>query len=167
MTTAEAEMSAPPKPELSDQEKAAARIIKNASGWSVAAGAVPVPFLDMAALAGVQATMVSNISKVYGETISKEAARSVVAVLLGTLLPAGVAGSVLGSSSKAIPGIGWVVGTITMGGLGAAATYAIGRVFVRHFEAGGTFANFDASKVDEAELKEDMKAASNGDAAKG
>jgi len=31
--------------------------------------------------------------------------------------------------------------------LGAGITYGIGKVFVQHFESGGTFLNFDAQKT--------------------
>jgi hypothetical protein len=44
----------------------------------------------------------------------------------------------------------------TTGGFASASTYAVGRVFIQHFESGGTFLDFDPDKVRahfEAEFK--------------
>ena len=45
-----------------------------------------------------------------------------------------------------------------MMGLSAAATYAIGKVFVNHFEGGGTLANFSPEAV-KADLKREYEGA--------
>src|SRR5262249_25564358 len=44
---------------------------------------------------------------------------------------------------KLIPGIGSVVGGVSMSILSGASTYAIGQVAVGHFERGGGFGNID------------------------
>jgi len=131
----------------------AARIISSAAVWSAASGAIPVPIVDLVALGGVQAKMIIDLSQLYGHRASGEVTRGLVSVLLGTLLPAGATGALLGSGSKLVPGWGWVVGMASLATLGAAATYAIGKIFVRHFESGGTLANFSAEAV-----QEDLKA---------
>ena len=141
---------------IEDRLTAASRIISSATRWAAAAGAVPVPLLDSVALATVQGKMLADLSALYGHSIRSEVANGLVSVSLGTLLPAGVTtflGSFLGSSVKAIPGVGTALGMISMASFGSAATYAIGKVFVRHFENGGTVANFSADAV-----KEDLKA---------
>jgi uncharacterized protein (DUF697 family) len=48
---------------------------------------------------------------------------------------------------KLIPGVGTVAGSISMSVLAGGLTYAVGRVFVQHFESGGTFLDFDPAKV--------------------
>lgn len=132
----------------------AAAIISSAVAWSAAAGAVPLPLIDMVAVGAVQAKMVVDLSNLYGESASKEAARGLVSVLLGTLVPAGVTGSLLGSGSKLVP-VAALVGMASMAAFSAAATYAIGKVFVRHFEKGGTLNDFSADAVKE-EFKQDF-----------
>lgn len=79
--------------------------------------------------------------------ISSSTKWSVVAVLFGTLAPAGAAHYALTSSAKFIPGYVSAVSAVTLATFGAAATYAIGKVFVRHFENGGTFDNFSATEI--------------------
>ena len=136
-----------------DVHERAAEIISSSVRWSAAAGAVPLPLLDLVALGVVQAKMISDLSQAYGQPVNAEAAKSVVSVLLGTLLPAGVTGALLGSGSKTVPMLGTVLGMVSMAAFGAAATYAIGKVFVRHFEKGGSLESFSAEAV-----KEELKA---------
>jgi hypothetical protein len=47
---------------------------------------------------------------------------------------------------KAIPGIGSFLGGVSMAVLSGASTYAIGQVFIRHFESGGDLFNFDSER---------------------
>ena len=136
-----------------DVHERAAEIISSSVKWSAAAGAVPLPLLDLVALGVVQAKMISDISQAYGQPVNAEVAKSVVSVLLGTLLPAGATGALLGSGSKTVPMVGTVLGMVSMAAFGAAATYAIGKVFVRHFEKGGSLESFSAEAV-----KDELKA---------
>ena len=147
-----------PGPDTPARLAESSRIISSATKWSAATGLIPVPVLDLVALAAVQAKMVSDISAVYDQSFSDEAVRGVISVLLGTLLPGTVARYATVSIARGVPAVGLVVGIVSFGALGAAATYAVGKVFVRHYERGGTFQNFDPKSV-EADLKRDFAAA--------
>lgn len=136
-----------------DRHTEASKIVSSALGWSAAAGFVPVPVLDVAALAAVQVKMVVDLSALYGEKSSNELARGIVSVLLGTLAPLKLTEIALVSGAKALPVIGTVIGSLSMAAFGTAATYAIGKIFIRHFERGGTIATLDTEAV-----KEDLKA---------
>lgn len=138
-----------------DRHEEAGKIISSAMSWSAASAAIPVPVLDLVALGGVQTRMIIDLSRLYGHSASSETARGIVSVLLGTLLPAGAAGAIVGSGTKFVPGWGWLIGFASLAALGAAASYAIGKIFVRHFEGGGTLADFDASAVTD-DLKEEF-----------
>ena len=48
---------------------------------------------------------------------------------------------------KFIPGIGSVIGGVTMAVLSGASSYALGEVFKKHFETGGTFLDFDPKRL--------------------
>ena len=56
--------------------------------------------------------------------------------------------TVVGLSSfvKIIPGIGTVGGGISMTVMSGAVIYATGQVFIQHFEAGGSFDDFDTKQ---------------------
>lgn len=132
----------------------AAKIISSATQWSAATGAIPVPVLDLAALATVQTRMLMDLSEVYGQSFGKDTAKAVVSVSLATLLPGVAAGALFGSFSKLGLGVGTVLGMASMAAVGSAATYALGKVFVRHLSYGGEPGAFSAEAV-----KNDLKAA--------
>ena len=137
---------------------AASAIISSATKWSVVASFIPIPYLDIASLGVIQVNMIVDLSKLYDQRVSKHAVQGVVAVLFGTLAPAGAANYALTTSAKFIPGYGSAVSAVTLATFGAAATYAIGKVFVRHFENGGTFDSFSAAEI-QADLKKEFSKA--------
>jgi uncharacterized protein (DUF697 family) len=155
-TVAADAVKAPASPE--ERLAAASKIISGACAWSGASGLIPIPYLDIIALGAVQATMVHRIARLYGETISSEAARSLVAVLLGIVVPGTLGGAAMGAGFKLLPGFGYAFGAVTLAATGAAATYAIGKVFVGHFEGGGTLASFRPEAV-KADLAREFAAA--------
>ena len=146
---------------VQDTAETAANIIVSAMKWSAAAAIVPVPVLDIIALGAVQTRMLMDLSELYGETVSKQSVRGIVSVLLGTLFPGAAAGLLGASLFKSAPVIGTVVGAGVFAGFGAAATYAIGKVFVKHFERGESLATFDPAEVKDeltAEFKKSKSA---------
>lgn len=142
----------------SEQIEQSGKIISDAMKWSVAASVIPVPNLDLVGIAAVQANMVSDIARVYGSSLPKQAVKATVSVLLGTLAPVGATSIVVGSTAKYLPGYGSLIGGLSLAGFAAASTYAIGKVFVGHFENGGTLADFDVKSVT-AKLKEEFSKA--------
>jgi len=48
------------------RDEAASQIVDRFSLWSGAAGLIPVPFVDIAAVGGLQLQMLRRISEVYG-----------------------------------------------------------------------------------------------------
>ncbi|MFT4565997.1 MAG: hypothetical protein ACI9FN_000950, partial [Saprospiraceae bacterium] len=48
---------------------------------------------------------------------------------------------------KFIPGVGSIMGGVTLAVLSGASTYALGEVFKSHFDNGGTFLDFDVSRI--------------------
>lgn len=120
--------------------------------WSAGAGLIPLPLLDVAAVTGVQLKMIHELAKLYDIPFRRDLAKSVVGSLLGAvsgpLLAVGSMG-LLGPALKVLPGIGTLVGVLATPAFNAAATYALGRVFVQHFESGGTFLDMDPEAVRE------------------
>lgn len=112
--------------------------------WSLGAGLIPVPVVDVAALTGVQLKMISEISRVYGIEFSETSGKSIIASLIGSVGASTVASGTLGSLVKAIPGFGPILGAVTFPLVAGATTYAVGKVFIQHFESGGTFLSFDS-----------------------
>ncbi|MCX6120889.1 MAG: DUF697 domain-containing protein [Ignavibacteriales bacterium] len=114
--------------------------------WSAGAGLIPVPALDMAAVAGFQVKMLSDLSDVYKVQFSENAARAIIAALTGSLSAGYLAQRYGASFIKSIPFLGFL-SALAMPIYSGAITWAIGKVFVKHFESGGTFLTFDVEKM--------------------
>jgi len=126
------------------REVEAMRIVREYMAWSSGAGLIPVPLLDLAAIAGVELKMIHSLSNLYGVPFSRTSAKSIVGALVGgggTYVLAGPASSML----KVIPVIGQLAGIFASPAIAAAATYALGKVFIQHFESGGTLLDFNAA----------------------
>ena len=124
----------------------AIKILESYIPWSVAAGIIPIPVMDLAAIIAVQLSMLAKIGDCYGVPFKKQAAKSATTTLMAGCLQQTLALSLF-SSVKFIPVIGQVASVTILPAVTAAGTYALGRVFISHFEAGGTFINFEPSKM--------------------
>ena len=115
---------------------------------AVGAGFIPMPVVDFAAVTGVQLTMLAQICAIYKQPFSKEAAQSIIASLVGGALTGGEASSLaISSKLKFIPVVGTALSWLVTPALAGATTYAIGKVFVRHLESGGSLLTFDGKKM--------------------
>jgi len=124
------------------------KIVKKYTWYSIGAGIIPVPFVDLAALSGVQLKMLWDLSAQYNIEFSQNKAQNIISTLAGTLA-ASATSTVVGSVIKFVPVIGTILGTISMPAFSGASTYALGKVFIQHFESGGTLLTFDPTKVRE------------------
>jgi uncharacterized protein (DUF697 family) len=132
---------------MSEKDLRATEIIKRYAAYSAGAGLIPVPALDIAAIGGVQLKMIAELAKVYDVPFENDRVRPIVSALIGGYASAKV-GSGLGASLlKSVPLFGQVLGMLSVPAFGAGVTWAIGKVFVRHFASGGTFLDFDPDKV--------------------
>jgi uncharacterized protein (DUF697 family) len=153
MTTSEATIEGtvvPPESEaegMADRESQARRLVRYYTGWSAGAGIVPVPIVDMLLVMGVQVQMLRKLSDHYDIPFAEHTAKNLVAALLGGLVPEALTLGAVGQALRAVPGVGPVLGFLTMPTFSAAATWAVGRVFIQHFESGGTFLTFKPEKV--------------------
>jgi uncharacterized protein (DUF697 family) len=132
---------------MNEKERIATKKIRNYMWWSMGAGLVPVPFLDLVAISGVQVKMLSELSKIYGVPFNENRGKAVIGALLGALVPQSLTCGVVGSALKAIPTVGTIAGASTLVLTSGASAWALGKVFVQHFEAGGTFLDFDPDAV--------------------
>jgi uncharacterized protein (DUF697 family) len=125
----------------------AENIVKANVFWAMGAGLVPVPFLDLAGIAGVQLKMLNELSSLYGIKFSEHRVKSILASLIGSIGTNAIATGAIGSLIKMIPIVGTTTGIVTIPIVAGASTYAVGKVFIMHFESGGTFLDFDANKM--------------------
>ena len=128
--------------ERENKIKHANTIIKNHMVWSMGAGFIPVPFVDLVAVTAIQLDMIRQLSRVYDVDFKETSGKAIITSLSGTSIAR------MGSRAvKFIPGVGSILGGVTLAVLSGASTYAIGEVFKAHFDKGGTFLDFDASRL--------------------
>ncbi|TVQ44408.1 MAG: DUF697 domain-containing protein [Saprospirales bacterium] len=132
------------RPEQNNERlKNADVIIKNHMIWSMGAGLIPVPIADFFAVGAIQLDMVRQMCRLYDVDFKEKDGKAVVSALTG----AGLSRLGANAAIKFIPGLGSVIGGVTMSVLSGASTYAIGEAFKSHFETGGTFLDLDTSRI--------------------
>lgn len=135
-----------------DKLAQANEIIKNHVGFSLGAALVPFPGADLLAVSAVQLNMLRQLAKLYNVRFLDALGKSVISALVGS------GAARLGASLvKAIPGVGTVIGELSMPALSGASTYALGKVVANHFQNGGTLADLDLTSA-RKEYSEEMEA---------
>jgi uncharacterized protein (DUF697 family) len=123
-------------------------LVKNGVIAAMAIGLAPIPAVGIVGLVATNLTMIQAISKHYGVPFKKDIAKSGVVSLIGGLLPVSL-GVGFSEMLKLIPGFGSIAGAAGTSVLAGAITYGVGRTFIQHFEAGGTFLTMDIAKLRE------------------
>ena len=123
------------------------KLVKHYTYWAAGVGIVPVPLLDFVAVAGVQVKMLSELSEKYGVKFSKQKAQKIIAVLIASVGAPTLLTGTVASVVKIVPIIGVVAGNLAFSVVASASTYALGKVFIQHFESGGTFLDFDPAET--------------------
>lgn len=124
----------------------AVSLVKKYMLGAAGAGLIPVPMADLAALTALQLKLLHSLAGLYGVEFSKEAGKAALASLLGGGTPVALTAR-LGSLAKGVPVLGWSLGAFGTAVFGGASTYAVGKVFIQHFESGNTFLTFDPQRV--------------------
>jgi uncharacterized protein (DUF697 family) len=124
------------------KEEMASKLVERFAIWSGVAGLIPIPFVDIATVGGVQVQMLRRISQIYDVPFSENRGKAVVAALAGSLVPA-TSGIGAASALKFVPVLGMLASGVVMPVLSAGATYAIGKAFIQHFASGGTLLDFN------------------------
>lgn len=110
--------------------------------WSLGAGLVPVPIVDFVAVTAIQIDLIRQLCTMNGVNYDEGTGKVWVGALTG-----GAVARIGASAIKAIPGIGSLIGGLSMSIASGASTYAVGQVVRRHLESGGTMSNFDVDSA--------------------
>ena len=130
--------------DMTDQKaKHAETVIRNHVLFSMGAGVIPIPFVDIVAVSAMQLDMIRQLCKVYDQDFAETQGKAIVSSLTtATLARAGAA-----SLAKLVPVVGSFIGGVTNAAMAGASTYALGQVFRIHFENGGTILDFDVERL--------------------
>jgi uncharacterized protein (DUF697 family) len=124
------------------------KLVKHHMIAAFGAGLMPLPMVDFVAVSGVQLNLVRKVAAEFGMPFSKNAVTSIISALAGGAVPAIIAPSIAGLV-KLVPVVGYPLGAVSMPAAAAAMTYAVGNVFIRHFESDGTLLSFDIDSARE------------------
>lgn len=135
------------------------RIIQDHMLWAIGAGLVPLPILDIVAVTAIQLDMLRQLAALHEVSFTESQGKAWVSALAGNMVA-----RIGANALKLIPGLGSIIGGVSMSILAGASTYAIGQVAARHFEGGGTFGNIDmnaARRAYDQELERGREVASS------
>lgn len=143
-TEAETKAEAPETQELTPAARLemATKLVERFALWGGVGGLIPVPIVDVAAVAGIQLQMLRRLSQIYNVPFSENSGKALIAALAGTMIPA-TSGIGAASMLKSVPVLGTIASGFVMPALAAGATFAIGKAFIQHFESGGTLLDFN------------------------
>lgn len=129
-----------------ERSKHAESVVRNHMLLAMGVGFIPLPLMDVIAAGAVQLDMIRQLCKVYGVEFKENQGKAVISALSTSILTKmGVR-----SALKLLPGIGTIIGGVTLSVFNGASTYALGEVFKKHFELGGTILDFDVERVRKA-----------------
>ena len=123
------------------RKKAAVETVERFALWSAGIALVPLPIVDLAALSLLQLKMLRLLTEIYGIDYSRQKGKIYVAALLSFIVPA----SLLVRFSGLWIALRFVAppaGAFVLPAMAWACTQAVGLVFMRHFENGGTLDDF-------------------------
>lgn len=139
-------------PVLSSEERLAAaeQIVRKHMYCAAGIGCIPVPIVSLIGVAGFQAAMVKELSNHYGVKFNDHLVRNIVLALIGSLTHRVVSAGVVGGLFKFIPGMAAaILSVLAVPAVAGGLTYAMGRVFIKHFEDGGTLLDLNVAKSKE------------------
>ncbi|MBV9488736.1 MAG: DUF697 domain-containing protein [Verrucomicrobia bacterium] len=132
---------------LLTKEAEANKIIRQNVVWALGGGVLPIPLVDMIAITAVNVKMVKELAQVFGLPFKEDQVKSLLASLLAGLGAPTLGMALTVSLVKSVPVVGGLSAVVAVPALSGAFTYAVGKVFLQHFAAGGTFLDFDPKRV--------------------
>jgi uncharacterized protein (DUF697 family) len=122
-------------------------IVKRNMIWSGGAGFLPIPMVEFIAISAVQVKLIKELSDHYDVPFRKDLAKKIVISLIGGLGGVTIGQALAASSLRAVPVLGPVIAAISLPAMSAGAAYAVGKVFIAHYETGGTLLSFNPDEM--------------------
>ena len=115
-----------------EKRQEAEKIVKTHVIWSIGAGFVPIPILDIAAVTLIQLDMLKQLCRLYEVDYSESKGKATLSTVTGSTFA-----RIGASAIKSLPGLGTILGSVSMPILSGASTYAIAQAVMMHFESEG------------------------------
>ena len=122
-------------------------VVRRYAALSFAGGLIPFSYVDLVAISSAQLGMAAEVARIYGVPFERDRMKLFVSALLGSVVPQGLTAGVAGSAIKSIPAVGQIAGMVLMPAFSGSFAYALGKVLIEHFEAGGTLLDLDPAAM--------------------
>src|ERR1051326_9286318 len=96
---------------MEEKEAQANDMVMKHVWWASGMGLIPIPLLDLAAIAATQLKMLKNLSDHYSIEFSEQRGKALIGALAGGAVP-GLAAGTARSLLKFIPGVGGLIGMV-------------------------------------------------------
>lgn len=119
----------------------AEKIICRSALTAMSTSLVPILIVEELALVTINLKLINRLSKLYGVEFKEDIARNIIISMTGvvtSILGAGIIGSAV---LAVLPGIGLPLSIFSASSWFGCCTYAMGHMFINHFEQGGDFLN--------------------------
>ena len=121
--------------------------IKNHVIAAMGIGFVPSFLVEVIGVTGIEVKMIRDLAEIYHFPVpTKLVAYKVLVSLIGSIAPFFVAAK-LHSAVKTVPIFGHATYLAVLSVTNGAAVFAVGKIFQRHYESGGTFLSSDNSEL--------------------
>ena len=140
-------MTTPMSQQMSVREAASMQIVYRYVAMSAGAALIPAPGVDTIVLAGIHVALIKEICEQYDVSFSEHAARNILIAVLASVGPGAVGSLASRKVLQVLSATTRVFGWAFLSAWSAAFSYGLGRLFITHFESGGTLLSFDATRV--------------------
>jgi uncharacterized protein (DUF697 family) len=124
----------------------AEKVVENFALGSLSSFLVPPLLGEWVLLPAIQLTLIHKLCELYGQKFVVNAAKAKIGIFLSWLLMLSTTDS-FGMVLRYIPVIGTSWRRISTALIGSASTYAIGKVFILHFDSGGALLNLNPERL--------------------
>ena len=116
--------------------KRALKIVHNYTLLAGGIGFIPIPSFYQVAVGGLLGKMLYDLGKLYGTSLTRQKNKAIIAAVLGGAHSDWITVYLGNNIEKILPGMSVISNTIARPVVAAGITYAIGRLFVKHFDSG-------------------------------
>lgn len=121
-------------------------IVKNFALGALSSLLVPTLLAEWVLLPAIQLVLIRKLCDIYGQKFVINAAKAKISIFLSWLFILSTADA-FSVVLRHVPFIGTSWRRVSTALIGSASTYAIGKVFILHFESGGTLLSLDPEKT--------------------
>lgn len=118
-------------------------IVKRYAYYGSGVGIVPFPIAEVLTVNAVQYAMIQKLAVCYGIPFKEQRLKSLISSLMSGVVGASIIYGPITKALTVFTGLGWFLGAGVSIGVSGAITLALGKLFIDHFESGGSFLDLD------------------------